>query len=176
MKNRICYFIAIIFLICAKPGFCTKFRDFTDIKWGYKTKYPVTWTARSMPNSTDLVKADFSSRNRKGGVQVRIYPNTGGDFDKFCKWYVAQFVKDMQKQWGGSITVLRQRKCKIGRNEGYLVDYDFKRGDGKRFYLINHIWPRGDKVYLFQSGCPFDSKGSFESLVTEMANDFDFVK
>lgn len=176
MKFKNILILAIMLIVSGKIGYCENFRDFSDTKWGFKTKYPVSWMARSMPHSKDLVKADFSSKDKTGGVQVRIYPNAGKDFETFCNWYVAQFVKDMEKRWGGKMKILENRKGKIGKNEGQIIVYDFKRGDGKRFYLINHLWPNDKRVYLFQSGCPFERKDHFNPIVSAMAEAFDFIK
>ena len=173
-KLMILFLFAFIALV---PGAARgeNYRDFQSKRWGYRLKYPTTWNARSMPHSKDLIKADFSSKDRNAGVQLRIYGNKSRDFKKFCTWYVSRFQKDMTSHWGGKMPVIQKKFTNIGPYKGFVVTFDFKRRDGGHYFLKHHVWPKGNQVYLFQSGCPFDKKGPYEKQMDAMARSFRFL-
>ncbi len=173
-RNLILHVLVFFILLCATVQ-GAEYREFVDRKWGYKLDYPATYNARSIPHSKDLVKGDFTSRDRSAGVQVRIYPNPSKDFKTFCTQYVAKFQKDLTNRWKGDMKVVSQDYKKIGPYDGFVVTYDFTRGDKSRYFLKHHLWDRGSQVYLFQSGCPYDKKGIHEKHMDTMADTLRFL-
>jgi len=149
--------------------------EIRDKKNGYILKYPARWKARENPNSTNLIKASID-KDGETGLQVRIYRNKSGNFKKFAEWYVKDTIRQMEGHWGGKMRIIQKGYRRIGKNKGFAVSFDLKRKDGRRYFLKQYMWPRGKKVYLIQSGTPYNKKTTIEPTLDSIANSFDFLK
>lgn len=144
-------------------------------KWGFKFSYPSTWKGKTIPSSTDLVKGSINKDN-KTGMQIRLYANRKGNFKSFVNWYVKDFIKQMEGHWGGKIKIVGKSYKKIGKHDGCTISLDFKRADNKRYFFKQYLWPKGNKVYVIQSGTPYSLRYANEPAMDSIAESFDSVK
>ncbi|MBI4707475.1 MAG: hypothetical protein HY761_06075 [Candidatus Omnitrophica bacterium] len=140
----------------------------------YRVDYPSDWSAQSTPNSTDVIKAQIIKDNQTG-LQVRIDYNRYGDWSQFVDNYIKRFIGDMQGHWQGKAAILEKRYDTINGHEVAIVSIDFLRGDSQRFFFKHYLWPHGNKVYLIQSGTPFENRFRYEPVIDSIARSFNFI-
>ena len=147
-----------------------------DRENGYRVRYPSSWKVRRHRGSTDLVKADLTSPDGRSGINIRVYRNIRGSFRAFTLRYVEDFVGDMQGHHGSPLRVLSRSHGQIGEHDGFMASFMLPRG-GEQYYLKQYLWPRpgGDRVHVFQSGCPADQRATNEPVLDAIAESFDFI-
>ena len=164
---------AFLALACFNSCFA---KELKDTKWGYRVEYPSDWTVKTFPDSKDLVKADINKKDNSSGIQVRIYPNSSGDFKKFAQWKTKEFTDGMKGHWGGTMKVVSKGFKKLGKHNGFSATYELTRGDGKKLLLKEYMWPSGKQVYVMQGGMPYKDRAGVEPILEGIARSFDFLK
>ncbi len=134
---------------------------YEDSASGYRLEYPAGWRIKVLSNAGNLVKINIT-KDAWTGIQLRIYPNQG-DFNSFLSPYTDDFIKQMQKRWGGEVKVMDINSIWVSRIGGLSETFDFVKGDNSRLFLKHYFIPRNDKVYVFQGGGPYDDRFSYES-------------
>jgi len=153
----------------------SEYKEYIDKKNGFRLLYPVEWNVRSTPDSKDLIKADFFSKNDNSGLQVRIYKKGRRSFQDFADRYANRFKQSMEKHWGGTMKIIEKKQTKDYPNEGFLVSFDFKRRDKKRWFLASYLWPKQDKIYVFQAGSKFSDMKREKQKYAKIARSFKFI-
>ena len=141
---------------------------------GYSFEYPFGWKAQVFPDSKDLVKAEIN-KEANTGVQIRIY-KTKRDLRNFLEWYVEDFMRQMQKHWGGDMVVYDQKFANVAGQECFVVMFDFIRRDNKRWFLKQYLWPVDNGVLVLQSGTLFELRLLNEPEIDSIARSLKFVR
>ncbi len=156
-KVKILFLAAVVFLLNPLPAHSETYEDSTN---GYRLEYPSGWRIKVKSGSGDTVKLNIT-KDYIIGIQVRIYQNQG-DFNSFIGPYTEDFIKQMQKRWGGEPKVMDINSIWVSRIGGLSETFDFVKGDNTRLFLKHYFIPKNDKVFVFQGGGPYDDRFSYE--------------
>ncbi|MCK4993701.1 MAG: hypothetical protein KAS13_01470 [Candidatus Omnitrophica bacterium] len=141
---------------------------------GYSFEYPFDWKAKAFPNSRNLIRGEITKDNNTG-AQIRIYQNTG-NFRKFVDKYVDDFMRQMQKHWGGEMIISDEKFTIVAGYECFVISFDFTRKDNKRWFFKQYLWPKGAQILILQSGTLFELRTLNEPSVNRIAESLQFME
>ncbi|MFH0827239.1 MAG: hypothetical protein V1923_05105 [Candidatus Omnitrophota bacterium] len=173
MAKKIIFIINSVIFVALLMVSATNAEVLEDEQNGYRIHYPFGWQVTRFPNSADLVKANIN-RDSSTGLQVRIYPTNGRDFNSFVDWYVKDFMLQMKGGPRGNISLIDKNFTYIGVNEGCMISFDSLKEDGSRWFMKEYLIPAGDKVYVLVSGTIFSSREQNEPLLDSIAQSLEF--
>lgn len=163
-KCFICSAICIcLLLITDHSTFAQSQKEFIDNKYGYSIEHPSSW--KSSIYRSGIVVANINSPDNEKGLQIRIH-NSKKPIESFVNDYIDDFEKSMKA------ALLNQGKNVYGSFHGYWATF---RSDtsGKQYFLKSYIIPTGDsRIFVFQSGLPFDQRNSDEMILDSIASSF----
>ena len=158
----------IIFLTCQFISFGqTSKLEYIDKKNRFKISYPATWRIKGNPQAR-LIIADINNQDNSSGLQIRIYKKNNLSFQKFARWYVKNFLKDMK-----NTKTLSAEFCYVGEYPGFIATFDAKTRNN--YFLMSYLIPRGEQVFVFQSGTPFKNHSKIEPILNSIAFSFTFL-
>lgn len=138
---------------------------YRDHQNGFEIAYPESWSVKGQPHSRGIIKADLLSRDQKTGLQIRIFKNNFSAFSEFVVWYSKQFEKDMAQP-----ILLSQQDQNIAGFTGCRMSFDGRKRNG--YFLINHLLQDKDRVFVFQSGTPYEQRSVNEPIIDAIAESF----
>ena len=147
---------------------------FEDEINGYSFEYPFGWKAQAFSDSKDLVRGEINKDNNTG-VQIRIYQKRG-DLRDFVKWYVNDFMRQMQKHWGGNMVVYDQQFTTVAGHECFVIIFNFTRMDNKRWFFKQYLWPTDKGILVLQSGTLFELRLLNEPEIDGIAESLKFIR
>jgi hypothetical protein len=166
LSKIILVLIGVIFLIQA-PAF-SESATLTDKQNGYSLRYPADWTAKTYPNSRDLVKGDISKGN-EAGINIRLNPNHQDSLQGFVSWFVKDFKKQMENHWKGKMTTLDKGYYSIAGRKSFVITFDFKKENGERWIFKDYLVPKNDKeVFVFQGGVEYSKKDEYLPILDKI--------
>ena len=148
-------------------------KTFTDAEGGYKLKYPSDWMLEEGA-SNDIIRADITS-DTSAGLQIRMLDNKNLDFDDFAKPYLVKFKNEMTTHWNGTMEQVSYRSSFISEVYFSRTAFEFSRADSEKWYLIEYLWQKDDKIIAFQCGIMYEKLIEFESLLDSIADSFEFT-
>lgn len=164
---RIICIILILFSTFTSIVF-SEAKTLTDKKNGYSLKYPSTWTAKTYPNSKDLVKGDISKGN-DAGINIRLNPNYQDSFKEFVSWFVKDFRNQMESHWKGKMTTIDKGYYSIDGRKSFIITFDFKKENGERWIFKDYLVPKNDKeVFVFQGGVEYSKKDEYLPILDKI--------
>lgn len=157
-----------------QPAIASEWLEFIDQQKKYRIRYPDSWQMNDHTTRTTgsgLIRADFSD-GELAGFQVRVQSGVTQDLETFADTYITQFMQDMQDRWKGEIGEIDRAFEKMGRHEGFRAALMHKRPDGKKWFLKQFLWKRGDEVYIFQCGALSGYIHIYEPMFDKVAGSF----
>lgn len=170
-KYGILGLLILIFVIFYNSGYAQA-QVLEDRACGYSFAYPFGWKAQVFPNSKNLIRGEIN-KNNNAGVQIRIYQNTG-NFRGFVDKYVDDFMQQMQKHWGGQMTVSEEEFTRVAGYECFVISFDFTRRDNERWLFKQYLWPKGPDMLILQAGTLFELRALNEPAIDEIAGSLKF--
>jgi len=151
--------ISVIFLI---QGFAfSESATLLDKKNGYSLRYPASWSAKTYPNSKDLVKGDIS-KGDEVGINIRINPIHQDSFAGFIKWFVDDFKNQMEGHWKGKMTIIDRGYFTIAGRKSFIITFDFKKDNGQRWIFKDYLVPKNkNEIFVFQGGVEYNKKDEY---------------
>jgi hypothetical protein len=158
--------IGVIFLI-QSLAFCES-ATLTDKQNGYSLRYPADWSAKTYPNSRDLVKGDIS-KGDEAGINIRINPIHQDSFEGFIRWFVGDFKSSMENHWKGKMTTIDKDYYSIAGRKSYVITFDFKKNNGERWIFKDYLVPKNNKeIFVFQGGVKYSKKDEYLPILDKI--------
>lgn len=156
-------FCICLLSIFAQLTFSQSKHEFIDHQYRYSVKHPSDWKASIYRSG--IVVANINSPDNKSGLQIRIL-DSNQPIDRFVNGYVTDFRKSM------NAVLLDQGENTYGPFHGYWATFQSDR-NGKRYFLKSYIIPAGgSRIFVFQSGTPFEQRNSGEIILDSIASSF----
>lgn len=133
-------------------------REFTDPA-GYRFIIPPGWRSPDYNAKNGHIRADIL-KNDNAGFQVRLTACDPGGFEKTVESAVRGYKKDMTQHWGGSIEQLKRSTVDAGE-EAAIFHFRAERNNGQIWYLNETFIRSGNKLVVFQCGCPWPEREAF---------------
>jgi len=146
---------------------------YTDSKGGYKLKYPSNWMLED-GGDNEMIRANIA-KDTSVGLQIRMLENKNLDFDDFAEQYLLKFENEMTTHWNGSIRQVSSRSSFISDVYSNRTAFEFSRTDSERWYLIEYIWQKDEKIITFQCGIMYEKLIKFELILDSIADSFEFT-
>jgi len=152
-----------LLLISAQLTLSRSQQEFVDHHYRYSVKHPSDWKASIYRSG--IVVANINSPDNNSGLQIRIL-DSNQPIDRFVSGYVTDYRKSM------NAVLIDQGKNAYGPFHGYWATFQSDR-NGKRYFLKSYIIPAGDnRIFVFQSGTPFEQRNSCEITLDSIASSF----
>ena len=148
-------------------------KTYSDSKGGYKLKYPTNWMLED-GGDNEMIRADIA-KDTSVGLQIRMLENKNLDFDDFAEQYLLKFENEMTTHWNGSIRQVSSRSSFISDVYFNRTAFEFSRTDSERWYLIEYIWQKDEKIITFQCGIMYKKLIKFEPILDSIADSFEFT-
>lgn len=165
-------------LLTLLPGMCSAQGEKTleDRQSGYRLKYPADWKGRVFTNSTNLIKAEVTKGSGDTGLQVRVYEKVNKSLASFGSWFVTDMTGQMENHWGGKMNLLDKKALPMGKQNALVITFRFDRKDGKKYFFKEYLWKKGNRIYLIQSGTPYQDRSRAEPILDGIAGSFEITK
>lgn len=154
-----------------QPSMASDWPEFIDQQRKFRIRYPGTWEFQDHSPADGLIRADINDGDM-AGIQVRVQTGITQDLETFANIYIEQFKQDMLSHWQGELGEIDRAFEKMGRHEGFRCALMHKRPDGKKWFLKQFLWKRGDTVYIFQCGALSGYIHFYEPMFDKMAGSF----
>jgi hypothetical protein len=159
---RIQWIAIALAILFAGQGICAGKKVASD-KHGYRLELPEGWRIKRYPNSKNLVIADIEKG--KASMNMRLYDMSRfeGRFSDFVSRYTADFEEQNRKAYGSALEPGESGFRKHGKARAYVCSYKSTSRYGV-WLLKQYLLPAANrmKVYVFQSGCPWETRGKLE--------------
>ena len=149
-------------------------KTFTDAEGGYNLKYPPGWMLEEGAGN-DMIRADIN-KNTYVGLQIRMLENSYLDFEEFCEPYLVKFKNDMITHRNGSMKQVAFNSSFSSEVSYSRTAFEFSRANGERWYLIEYLWQKDDKIICFECGIMYDKQVEFEPILDSIADSFEFIE
>jgi|GEM_PF-2799463 len=159
---------SLISLVMALSGSTVLEKTHTDPNHSFQIRYPAGWKVIPAASSSELIRADLISPDQKNGIQIRLYPDRGLPLEDFSRWYVRQFIRDMQCPG-----IMDQRVYRRGNRKTAEISFDGRQRNG--YFLKSYLLPRGNQVAVLQAGTPFARRHRVEPLLDAIARSFQWL-
>jgi len=141
---------------------------------GYEVAVPEGWRLKDHTHTKNWIRADLV-RSKTCGLQIRVYRDNAKPFDAFVDDFAETFIEEMEGHWGGEIREESRRFGAIGIHDGCRMALVHTRRDGQEWLFLEYLWPREDRVVLFQCGTLLEDRYSDEPSLDNLAATFRFL-
>ena len=148
-----------------------EFKVYKDTKNMYKLHHPSGWKVKRISSSMLDI-----SKDRETAVEIRIYSNKNRSFNSFVDWYVDDYIEGMEDHWSGKMKIVEKKHTWLGKYKGFVISFDFSRGDNRRWFFKQYLWPQADKVYVLLSWTPYKLRLLNEPVFDSIAESFELSK